>query len=72
MGLIVSVPGHCLSVYLLLYHAAFTNKIVVVLMFYGPSTLFRSFQARTVNLSTLSLGKHPRQFTSTLFTFFRQ
>ena len=37
----------------------------VVLVFYGPSTLFRSFRARSVNLSTLYLGKPPRQFTST-------
>ena len=37
----------------------------VVLVFYGPSTIFRSFRARSVNLSTLYLGKPPRQFTST-------
>ena len=37
----------------------------VVLVFYGPSTLFRSFRARSVNLSTLYLGKPPRQSTST-------
>ena len=30
---------------------------VVVLWFYGPSTLFRSFQVWSVNLSTLFLGK---------------
>ena len=41
------------------------DNIVVVLVFYGPSTLFRSFWARSVNLSTLFLGKSPRQFTST-------
>ena len=40
-------------------------NVVVVLMFYGPSTLFRSFRARSVNLSTLFLGTSPRQFTST-------
>ena len=39
--------------------------VVVVLVFYGPSTHFRSFQARSVFLSTLFLGKPPRQFTST-------
>ena len=33
-------------------------------MFYGLSTLFRSFRARSVNLSTLFLGRPPRQFTS--------
>ena len=38
----------------------------VVLVFYGPSTLFRSFWARSVNLSTLFLGKPPRQLTSTV------
>ena len=38
---------------------------LVVLVFYGPSTLFRSFRTRSVNLSTLFLGKPPRQFTST-------
>ena len=34
---------------------------LVVLVFYGPSTLPMSFKARSVNLSTLSLGKPPRQ-----------
>ena len=33
--------------------------------FYGPSTHFRTFQAQSVNLATLFLGKPPRQFTST-------
>ena len=28
-------------------------------MFYGPTTHFRSFRARAVNLSTLFLGKLP-------------
>ena len=37
----------------------------VVLVFYGLLTLFRSFQARSINLSTLFLGKPPTQFTST-------
>ena len=42
------------------------NPVVVVeLVFYGPSTHFRSFSARSVNLATLFLGKPPRQFTST-------
>ena len=36
--------------------------VVVVLVFYGPSTLIRSFWVRSVNLSTLYLGKPPRQF----------
>ena len=36
--------------------------VVVVLVFYGPSTHFRSFRARSVNLSTLLLDKPPRQF----------
>ena len=34
-------------------------------LFYGPSTHFRSFRARSVSLSTLFLGKSHRQFTST-------
>ena len=38
---------------------------LVVLVFYGPSTHFRSFRARSVNLATLFLGKSPRQFVST-------
>ena len=33
--------------------------VVVVLVFYGPSTLFRSFRARSVYLSTLFLGSLP-------------
>ena len=44
----------------------------VVFVFYGPSTLSRSIRARSVTLSTLFMGKPPRQFTSTYFTFFRQ
>ena len=39
--------------------------VVVVLVFYGPSTHFRLFRAQSVSLSTLFLGKPPRQFTST-------
>ena len=38
---------------------------LVWFLFYGPSTHFRSFRARSVNLATLFLGKSPRQFTST-------
>ena len=36
---------------------------VVVLVFYGPSTHFRSYRDRSINLATLFLGKCPRQFT---------
>ena len=35
-----------------------------MLVFYGASTLLRSFRARSVNLSTLFPGKPPRQFNS--------
>ena len=35
---------------------------LVWFLFYGPSTHFRSFRARSVNLATLFLGKPPRQF----------
>ena len=38
---------------------------LVVLLFYGPTTLFRPFRARSVYLSTLFLDKPPRQFTNT-------
>ena len=38
---------------------------LVWFLFYGPSTHFRSFRAQSVNLTTLFLGKPPRQFTST-------
>ena len=34
-------------------------------VFYGPSTNFSSFRAGSANRSTLFLGNHPRQFTST-------
>ena len=34
-------------------------------LFYGPSTHFRSFWVRSINLATLFLGKPPRQCTST-------
>ena len=37
---------------------------LVVLVFYGPLTHFRSFRARSVNLATLFLGKPPGQFTN--------
>ena len=39
--------------------------VVVVLVFYGPSTHFRSFRAWAVNLTRLFLGKPLRKFTST-------
>ena len=39
----------------------FWNSNLVVFVFYGLSTLFMSFQARLVNLSTLFLVKPPRQ-----------
>ena len=42
-----------------------SDYVAVVLVFYSPSTLFKSFQVRSVNLSTLFQGKPPRQFTST-------
>ena len=35
-------------------------------MFYGPSTHFRSFRARSVNRATLFLGKPPRQLPISL------
>ena len=41
------------------------NLVLVWFLFYGPSTHFRSFWVRSVNLATLFLGKPPRQFTST-------
>ena len=45
-------------------------KLWLLLLFYGPSTHFRSIRVRSVNLSTLFLGKPHRQFTSTWFKFF--
>ena len=42
----------------------YLTKWLVVLVFYGPSTHVRSFQARSVNLVTLFLGKPPGQFTN--------
>ena len=45
---------------------------LVWFLFYGPSTHFRSFRARSVTLTALFLGKPPRQFTRTYCTFFRQ
>ena len=36
--------------------------VVVVLVFYGPSVLCRSFRARSVNLSTPYLGKPPTNY----------
>ena len=47
-------------------------RFLVWFLFYSPSTHFRSFRARSVTLTTLFLGKPPRQFTSTWCTFFRQ
>ena len=41
------------------------SLILVWLLFYGPSTHFRSFQVRLVTLTTLFLCKPPMQFTST-------
>ena len=41
------------------FHISLHQFWLVVLVFYGPSTHFRSFQARSVNLVTLFLGKPP-------------
>ena len=46
-------------------HAHTVETVVVVLVFYGLSTHFKSFRARSVNLSTLFLGQTPGQFNST-------
>ena len=43
----------------------FLYMLVAVLVFYGHSTHFRTFRARSVNLVTLFLDKPPRQFTNT-------
>ena len=51
----------CRGVLLLLHIVGFG---LVWFLFYCPSTRFRSFRARSVNLSALFLGKPPRQFTS--------
>ena len=48
------------------------NGEMLFTVFCGPSTHFRSFVARSSNLSTLFLGKPPRQFTSIQCTFFCQ
>ena len=58
-------------------HPANTGQAVQMIglvwfLFYGPSTHFRSFGARSVSLTTLFLGKPPWQFTSTECTFFCQ
>ena len=44
---------------------AFGKMLLVLFLFHGPSTHFRSFRARSVTLTSLFLGKPPRQFTST-------
>ena len=41
------------------------SLILVWFLFYGLSTHFRSFRARSVTQTILFLGKPPRQFTST-------
>ena len=43
----------------------YCHEFCCYLIFYNPSTLFRSFQVQSVNLATLFLGKPPRQFAST-------
>ena len=40
------------------------KKVWFWFRFYGPLTHFRSFRARSVTLTTMFLGKPPRQFTS--------
>ena len=51
--------------FVMLWLSFIKAEIVVVLVFYGPSTHFRSFQVQSINLASLFLGKPPRQFTST-------
>ena len=47
-----SCPGAAQMFYKVLLH---TNNCLVWFLFYGPSTHFRSFRARSVNLATLFL-----------------
>ena len=42
---------------------------LIDLQFYGSSTLLSSFQARSVNLSTLFLGRLPKRLTTMCRTF---
>ena len=44
----------------------FFSVVVVVLVFYSPSTLFRSFRGRSVNLSTLFLVYRSRLLKMTV------
>ena len=39
--------------------------VLIDLLFYGSSTLLRSFRARSVNLSTLFLDRLSKRLTST-------
>ena len=61
-----------INIFLLFGTFDLTNSWLVVLMFYGPSTHFRSFRACSVDLATLFLCKPPRQLTSTKGPFFCQ
>ena len=48
-------------------HDAAQTTVLVWFLFYGPSTHFRSFQAWSVNLATLFLGKPPRHASGPKF-----
>ena len=41
------------------------RKLIGCMVFYSPSTHFRSFRAQSINLATLFLGKPPRLFIRT-------
>ena len=57
--------GHSRRWYLKVKISHVMKKVVVVVMvFYSPSTLFRSYWAQSVNLSTLFLDKPPSQFVN--------
>ena len=48
------------------FHTCPISALVVGFIgIFRPFDTFRSFRARSVNLATLFLGKHPRQFTNT-------
>ena len=59
-----SLVLNCFAIHTIMHLLYFKPLVLVWFLFYGPSTHFRSFRARSVTLTTLFLRKPPRQFTS--------
>ena len=69
LGLVYGEPLYNVPMNLIGYFPGM-KLLLIDLLFYGSSTLLRSFLAWSFNLPTLSLGRLPKRLTSTKCPYF--